>query len=93
MVLQYSIAIGRAIYDIEPGVDLPALMSEIEAAVQAGGRFVRVPLSSDRTIDVLVSPGLHITVESFANRALEIVPTIETGTLSGLDEYDEFGDF
>lgn len=93
MVLQYNIAIGRASYDIEPGVDLPALMSEIESAVQAGGRFVRVPLASDRNLDILVSPGLHVCVESFANRALEIVPTLEAGTLSGLDEYDEFGEF
>jgi hypothetical protein len=93
MVLQYSIAIGRASYDIEPGVDIAALMADIESAVQAGGRFVRVPLSSDRNLDVLVSPGLLVSVESFANRALEIVPTLESGTLSGLDEYDEFGEF
>lgn len=91
--MQYSIAIGRATYDIEPGVDIPALMSEIESAVQVGGRFVRVPLASDRNLDVLVSPGLHVSVESFANRALEIVPTLEAESLSGLDEYDEFGEF
>ena len=91
--MQYSIAIGRVSYDIESGVDISALMSEIESAVQAGGRFVHVPLSADRNLDVLVSPGLQVTVESFANRALEIVPAIETEKLSGLDEYDEFGEF
>ncbi len=91
--MQYSIAIGRMSYDIESDVDIPALMSEIEAAVQAGGRFVHVPLSADRNLEVLVSPGLHVSVESVVNRTLEIVPALETENLSGLDEYDEFGEF
>ncbi|WP_157580306.1 hypothetical protein [Plantibacter sp. Leaf314] len=93
MVLQYSIAIGRASYDIDPAVDVQELMTEIESAVQAGGRFVRVPLTSDRAVNVLVSPGLLISVESFAHRALEIVPSLEAEPLSGLDEYDEFDEF
>jgi hypothetical protein len=64
MVLQYSIAIGRASYDIDPAVDVQELMTEIESAV-----------------------------ESFAHRALEIVPSLEAEPLSGLDEYDEFDEF
>jgi hypothetical protein len=93
MVVHHSIAIGRASYDIDASVDIQELMTEIESAVRAGGRFVRVPLSSDRSVDVLVSPGLQVSIESFAHRPLEIVPSLEAEPLSGLDEYDEFGEF
>lgn len=90
MTLQHSITVSGSSYDLDPGVDIAALMAEIEAAVQSGGRFVRITLVRGHQLDTLVSPGLALSIESASALGLEIVPTIDDSPTSVFDEFDEF---
>ena len=93
MALQHSIMINRASYDLAPNLDIRALMDEIEAAAQDGGRFVSLPLVRDRYVDVLVTPGLAVNIESRSPQELELVPALDDHPFpGGFDEFDEFSD-
>jgi len=92
MALQYSISVGRASYEIDPEVDVTALQAEIESAVQSGGRFVRIGLLRGRSLEILVSPGLPVTFESFTGVAVDTIPAIEPSAAPIFTEYDEFDD-
>lgn len=92
MGLQHSITVNGSSYDIDHDVDIRVLMDQIEAAVQAGGRFVRIALVRGHVIDALITPGLAISIESASALGLEVVPTVDDSPMSVFDEFDEFDD-
>lgn len=88
--MQHSITVNGSSYDIDPGVDIRALMDQMEAAVQAGGRFVRIALVRGHLLDALIAPGLAVSIESASTDGLEVVPAVEETPISVFDEFDEF---
>lgn len=90
MALQHRITVNGSSYDIDPDVDIRALMDQIESAIQAGGRFVRIALVRGHVLDALITSGLAVNIESATALGLEVVPTVDDAPISVFDEFDEF---
>lgn len=90
--MRHSITIDRASYEIDPSVDISDLKAELEAAVRTGGQFVSIVVVRDRLLDVLITPGLTVRIETTQARGLEAVPALEDSPVQVFDEFDEFDD-
>lgn len=62
-MLQASIRIEGREHFLPPGDGGDAIMSKITEQVRAGGGFVEIIRTPDRSVRVLVSPGVSLTIE------------------------------
>lgn len=78
-----SVHIAERTYALAQNVDLPALRAGMEAAVQAGGLFVDLVVLGNRTVSVLVTPGVMIVLDQ------ETVENDDRDTGDVLSPFDE----
>jgi len=62
-VKRTTVTIDKQRFAVPVTSDVAALKGTIEDAVRRGGGFVEVPSGPDRTVSVLVSPGLSLVIE------------------------------
>ncbi|MEL4318334.1 hypothetical protein WJX64_04910 [Leifsonia sp. YIM 134122] len=63
-MLLIRIKIDGREYTIPSELDAQAIMESITGQLRAGGGFVEIVRTPDRSVNVLVSPGMSLTVET-----------------------------
>lgn len=58
-----TVTINRQRFAVPLNIDVPALKSAIEDAIDRGGGFIDIPARPSRTLSVFVTPGLPITID------------------------------
>jgi hypothetical protein len=59
-----TLTIGERQYGLRSSTDLGEFCARLTDAVQAGGGMVEIPVAGDRSIAVLVSPGVSVVLET-----------------------------
>jgi hypothetical protein len=79
-MMQAMIRIDEREYLLPPERDEEAIMDLIASQVRAGGGFVEIVRTPNRVVNVLVSPGTNVSIES---RRVEDLPPAPDEVLEG----------
>ncbi|MGK9148284.1 hypothetical protein KXS11_11715 [Plantibacter flavus] len=90
MARQRIITIGRGTYLLDPVADVRSLKDAVERAVQDGGAFVSIPLALGAALDVLITPGLLVSIESSTTVELRPYPEANQRVSSALEDFSEY---
>ncbi|KQR65767.1 hypothetical protein [Frigoribacterium sp. Leaf172] len=61
---QITMSVNGALYVLTPGQDLEQIKRDVAAAARDGADFATVSIFGNRTLSVLVAPGVQITLQS-----------------------------
>lgn len=61
----HTLTVGERLFRLRSSCDVPALLAALTAAVRQGGGMVRLPVVGEVGVEVLVSPGVSVVLETF----------------------------
>ena len=86
-MLQATITVAGQDFNLPPEQDVHSIMESITQQVRAGGGFVEIRREPDRTVSVLVSPGMNLSIEL---RSMDEDPVEELPVLHSWLDPDEW---
>lgn len=82
----HSLTVGARLFRLRTPCDVTALSAALTAAVRQGGGMVRLPVAGDAEVEVLVSPGVPVVLESYQVDPLAILdPAVPWLAVDDLD--------
>ena len=61
----HTLTVGERLFRLRTSSNMAALSAALTAAVQQGGGMVSLPVVGEVSVEVLVSPGVSVVLETF----------------------------